>query len=188
VRELVTLVDRDDNVLGVEEKLRAHRDGKLHRAFSVFVFDAHRNLLIQRRARSKYHSGGLWSNTCCGHPRPGEAAALAAARRLAEEMGFVCELHYAFRVLYQADLGNSMIEHELDQVFVGRFDGPPAPSPGEVEECRWLPVEHLRRQLDQTPTNYTTWLDLLLKSTDWPVVDRILDLTDIQPARSGVNS
>lgn len=103
-------------------------------------------------------------------------------------MGFVCELHYAFRVLYQADLGNSMIEHELDQVFVGRFDGPPAPSPGEVEECRWLPVEHLRRQLDQTPTNYTTWLDLLLKSTDWPVVDRILDLTDIQPARSGVNS
>src|SRR5688572_2444920 len=141
--EFVTLVDADDNVLGSEAKLRAHRDGTLHRAFSIFVFDRDRRLLLQRRAPHKYHSASLWSNTCCGHPRPGEAPAMAAARRLQEEMGFSCDLHPAFRKIYRAMLPGSMVEHELDQVFVGRFDGVPSPNPLEVDDVTRLSLDEL---------------------------------------------
>lgn len=175
--EMVTLVDPHDNVVGVEEKIRAHREGKLHRAFSVFVFDAERHMLIQRRAAGKYHSAGLWSNTCCGHPRPGESTARAASRRLSEEMGFRCELHHAFRVRYRADLGNSMIEHEIDQVLVGRFDGMPAPDPLEVAEFMWMPSTELRVRIAAEPRDYTFWLRLLLESSEWAAVDDILDRT-----------
>ena len=180
--EWVTLVDREDNVVGVEEKLRAHREGKLHRAFSVFVFDAGGKLLLQRRARSKYHSGGLWSNTCCGHPRPGEPAQQAAERRLAEEMGFECALQRAFELQYRAELGDSMIEHEIDQVFVGRFDGTPAPDPLEVDEFLWMTPAALRTRVAAAPQESTSWLRLLLHSGDWRAVDEILDRTN-RPAR-----
>jgi len=172
--DLVTLVDRDDNVVGAEEKMRAHRDGTLHRAFSVFVFDDQRNLLLQRRAAGKYHSAGLWSNTCCGHPRPGESTANAAARRLPEEMGFSCELHHAFQVVYRADLENSLVEHELDRVYVGRFNGVPQPDPREVDGTRWINVHELRSAISEAPDRYTTWLRLLLVDEGWAAVEAIL--------------
>ena len=174
VPDLVTLVDRDDNVVGAEEKIRAHRKGKLHRAFSVFVFDEGRRLLIQRRATGKYHSGGLWSNTCCGHPRPGESADGAAERRLTEEMGFVCDLRPAFRTIYEMSVADSMIEHELNQVFIGWFNGSPSPDTREVEACRWMDLAQLRDSIDASPERYTPWLRLLLSNRDWPAMDEIL--------------
>ena len=174
VPDLVTLVDRDDNVVGAEEKIRAHREGKLHRAFSVFVFDEGRRLLIQRRATGKYHSGGLWSNTCCGHPRPGESADGAAERRLTEEMGFVCDLRPAFRTIYEMNVADSMIEHELNQVFIGWFNGSPSPDTREVEACRWMDLAQLRDSIDASPERYTPWLRLLLSNRDWPAMDEIL--------------
>ena len=155
VPDLVTLVDRDDNVVGAEDKIRAHREGKLHRAFSVFVFDEGRRLLIQRRATGKYHSGGLWSNTCCGHPRPGESADGAAERRLTEEMGFVCDLRPAFRTIYEMSVADSMIEHELNQVFIGWFNGSPSPDTREVEACRWMDLAELRDSIVASPERYT---------------------------------
>jgi isopentenyl-diphosphate Delta-isomerase len=174
VPDLVTLVDRDDNVVGAEEKIRAHREGKLHRAFSVFVFDGHSRLLIQRRATGKYHSAGLWSNTCCGHPRPGEPADGAAGRRLSEEMGFACDLRRAFRTIYEMSVANSMVEHELNQVFVGRFDGLPQPDSREVDEYRWVELTELRRSIQASPERYTPWLKLLLDNRDWAAVGEIL--------------
>jgi isopentenyl-diphosphate delta-isomerase len=175
VPDLVTLVDRDDNVVGAEEKIRAHREGKLHRAFSVFVFDEERRLLLQRRAAGKYHSGGLWSNTCCGHPRPGESPNGAAKRRLVEEMGFACDLRRAFRTIYEMSVADSMIEHELNQVFVGRFDGSPRPDSREVDACQWVDLRELRHSIEASPELYTPWLRLLLKNRDWPSVDDILE-------------
>src|SRR5918997_6672888 len=121
--EQVILVDEADREVGTGSKLEAHREGALHRAFSVFVFDRRGRLLLQKRAAGKYHSGGLWSNTCCGHPRPGEATAEAARRRLREEMNFDCELRAAFEFLYRAQFTNKLIEHEYDHVFVGEFGG-----------------------------------------------------------------
>ena len=174
VPDLVTLVDRDDNVVGAEEKIRAHREGKLHRAFSVFVFDEGRRLLIQRRATGKYHSGGLWSNTCCGHPRPGESADGAAERRLTEEMGFVCDLRPAFRTIYEMNVADSMIEHELNQVFIGWFNGSPSPDTREVEACRWMDLAELRDSIETSPERYTPWLRLLLTNRDWPAMDEIV--------------
>ena len=172
--ELVTLVDRDDNVVGVEEKLRAHRDGRLHRAFSVFVFDDRGRLLIQQRAVDKYHSGGLWSNTCCGHPRPGESSASAASRRLLEEMGFACELQDAFHLVYRAELDNSFVEHELDRVFVGRFNGEPHPDPREVAGTQWIPMPELLVRLKAQPGRFTRWLRLLVEDEQWVAVERLL--------------
>jgi len=172
--DLVTLVDRDDNVVGAEEKIRAHREGKLHRAFSVFVFDEDRRLLIQQRATGKYHSAGLWSNTCCGHPRPGESPDGAAGRRLTEEMGFACNLQPAFRTIYEMSVAGAMIEHELNQVFVGRFDGSPRPDSREVEDYQWISLAELRGSIAAAPERYTPWLKLLLESHDWTAVDELL--------------
>src|SRR4051812_34432219 len=123
--EQLILVDAHDRELGAGEKLQVHLAGALHRAFSIFVFDAAGRLLIQKRAPGKYHSAGLWSNTACGHPRPGEATAPAARRRLREEMGLDCELHEAFEFLYRAELGDALVEHEYDHVFVGTHVGDP---------------------------------------------------------------
>jgi isopentenyl-diphosphate Delta-isomerase len=123
VRDEVVLVNDDDEVIGVAEKLAAHLSGDLHRAFSIFVFNSAAQLLLQKRAASKYHSKGLWSNTCCGHPRPGESIEEASRRRLYEEMGFECEVRQVFALTYFAELDGGLFEHEYDHVFVGQFDG-----------------------------------------------------------------
>src|SRR6185503_9661232 len=123
--EMVVLVDEDDREAGTGEKMAVHRSGRLHRAFSVFVVDGEGRLLLQRRAAVKYHSAGLWSNTCCGHPRPGETILAAATRRLKEEMGFECRLRPAFSFIYRAALDHGLTEHELDHVLLGSHDGAP---------------------------------------------------------------
>lgn len=160
--EQVILVDEQDRELGAAEKMRVHRVGALHRAFSVFVFDSRGRLLLQKRAKGKYHSGGLWSNTACGHPRPGEATADAALRRLGEEMRFGCELRRAFGFIYRAELDNQLVEHEFDHVFTGQFDGEPAPDSSEVEDWRWVGLEELRRGLRLRPREYSYWLRVVL--------------------------
>lgn len=158
MEEEVILVDEYDNAVGIAGKLAAHRDGQLHRAFSIFVFDARGYLLLQQRAAGKYHSAGLWSNTCCSHPRPGEATAAATQRRLQEEMGIRCRLTEAFSFVYRADLGNGMTEHEFDHVLFGRYDGAPRPNPEEVDAWKWMAPDDLRRDLDVRPGRYSFWL------------------------------
>ena len=172
--EQLILVDEQDRELGVSYKLRAHVDGALHRAFSVFVFDRAGRLLLQRRARAKYHSGGLWSNTCCGHPRPGEETAAAARRRLLEEMNVACELRAAFGFIYRAELENALVEHEYDHVFVGEFEGAPAPDPSEVEEWKWMDMQELRRELHEEPSRYSYWLKTVVEGGSWQRLDALM--------------
>ncbi len=159
----VVLVDADDRELGTADKLSVHRDGRLHRAVSVFLFDGEGRWLLQRRADGKYHSPGLWSNTACTHPRPGERPAEAASRRLAEEMGVRCLLRPAFVRVYRAELDGPepLVEHELDHVFVGDFVGQPAPSPVEVSDWTWAHPDALVDDLDARPERYTPWFRLL---------------------------
>jgi isopentenyl-diphosphate delta-isomerase len=156
--EQVTLVDRDDRELGVEGKLAAHQSGKLHRAFSIFLFDAQGRVLLQQRALVKYHSGGLWSNTCCSHPRPGEDSLAAARRRLVEEMGIDCALTQKFSFIYRAVLPNGLIEHEYLHVFFGRYDGEPTPNPDEVEAWKWVDLHELSADVRNNPDAYSFWL------------------------------
>ena len=166
--EELILVDAHDRELGAGEKLQVHLAGALHRAFSVFVFDRVGRLLMQKRAAGKYHSAGLWSNTACGHPRPGEATEAAARRRLREEMGLDCELRAAFEFLYRAELEGALVEHEYDHVFVGTLDGgDPAPDPAEVEDWRWVGMDELRRGLREEPQRYSYWLKAAVECAGW---------------------
>ena len=160
--EQLILVDADDREVGVKEKLQTHLEGALHRAFSVFVFDANRRLLLQRRAPTKYHSGGLWSNTACGHPRPGEPTLVAAHRRLKEEMGFDCELRRAFGFVYRAELESELVEHEFDHIFVGQYEGALAPDPSEVVDWRWVEWKELADNVRVEPHRYSSWLNALI--------------------------
>lgn len=161
--ETVTLVDLQDRVVGKAEKLKAHREGLLHRAFSVVVFDAQHRILLQRRHVDKYHSGGLWSNTACGHPRPSEIVADAAARRLYEEMGITCDLTHQFGFVYRADVEDGLVEYEYDHVFFGRYDRDPTPDETEVEEWRWAAPTEIASDLADQPEAYTYWFRVLFR-------------------------
>ena len=158
--ENVVLVDPEDHHLGTMEKMEAHRRGALHRAFRVFVFNSRGELLLHRRALKKYHSGGLWTNTCCSHPRPDELVVDAAQRRLVEEMGMRCQLEPKFSFVYRADLDHGMIEHELDHVLIGYSDVPPKPNPEEVCEIRYMPVNEVQADLAAHPGKYTAWFKI----------------------------
>lgn len=155
----VVLVDPADRVLGTATKERAHAEGLLHRAVSVVITDEGGNVLLQRRADDKYHSAGLWTNACCTHPTPRESPRRAAIRRLREEMGIRCRIRPAGIYRYRAQLTNGLIEHELDHVFVGRWEGTPRPDPSEVAEWRWLSVADLMRDIATRPWRYTAWLN-----------------------------
>jgi isopentenyl-diphosphate Delta-isomerase len=158
--ERVVLVDSDDNYLGTAEKLHAHRAGLLHRAISVFLLNPAGEVLMQRRAAGKYHSAGLWSNTCCSHPRPGETPQAAAERRLMEEMGIACELRPVFSFLYRAELDPELTEHELDHVFLGTTATDPTPDPDEVGEWRWVAMGAIERDLATAPDQFTAWFPI----------------------------
>ncbi len=160
--EQVILVDADDRPTGTMGKLEAHRRGALHRAFSVFGFDGLGRLLLQRRADAKYHSGGLWTNTCCSHPRPGEEIGAAARRRLREEMGLEFPITPAFTFLYQADFANGLREHELDHVLFGRCDADPRPDPAEVAAWRYVALPELAAEVKSHPERFTAWLAICL--------------------------
>jgi isopentenyl-diphosphate delta-isomerase len=140
----VILVDSNDAPIGTMEKLEAHQKGALHRAFSVFAFNGRGELLLQRRAPHKYHSAGLWTNTCCSHPAPGEDTEAAAHRRLQEEMGFDCPITHIGSLTYRTEFANGLIEHEFDHIFIGRFDGQPVLNPEEADASRWISEEGLR--------------------------------------------
>lgn len=153
----VILVDQADRPVGRMEKQEAHRKGLLHRAFSVFLLDGSK-LLIQRRALDKYHCGGLWSNTCCSHPAPGEPVLLAAERRLDEELGIKnARLRELDTFLYRAAFPNGLAEHELDHVLLGEYSGPVQPDPMEIAQVRWIDLEELQRDLQAFPQWYTPW-------------------------------
>jgi len=160
VSETVILVDKDDHNVGTMGKLLAHQRGELHRAFSVFVFDENGRWLLQKRNADKYHSGGLWTNTCCSHPGPGEETEVAAQGRLAVEMGITVPVSYAFRFTYRAELDHGLTEHEVDHVFFGRFDGTPQPHPREVSDWRWMNFEALQAELANEPEHFTHWFRL----------------------------
>jgi isopentenyl-diphosphate delta-isomerase len=162
--EQVIRVDRRDQVQGYAGKLEVHRAGLLHRAFSVLVFNAQGHLLLQRRAGCKYHFAGLWSNTCCGHPRPGETTTCAASRRLEEEFGFTTHLVEFAQLVYQArDPVSTLVEHEYLHVFRGLFPGKLQPNPDEVDAWRWMSVPHLRQKLRESPDSFTPWFALLTR-------------------------
>jgi isopentenyl-diphosphate delta-isomerase len=163
MEEMLILVDQNDQPIGVEEKLAAHRKGKLHRAFSVFVFNSRGELLLQKRAQHKYHSGGAWTCACDGHPRPGELTIDAARRRLEEEMGFDCHLEEALHFTYRTELDNDLIEHEYDYILVGRFDGEPTPDPEEASDWKWISQEALKKDLQKNPERYASWFKIAIE-------------------------
>lgn len=161
--EIINVVDREGRRTGTITKLLAHETGQLHEAFSIFIFNSKGELLLQRRARTKYHSGGLWTNTCCGHPREGEMVEKAAHRRLFEEMGMRCDMKKVSSFLYRTELLNGLIEHEFDYIFVGRYDDSPLVNPQEVDEYYWVTMSDLLDDIKTNPDSYTYWLKEIMK-------------------------
>ncbi len=160
--ELLILVDNEDNEIGLLDKTTVHKTGVLHRAFSVFIFNSKGDLLLQQRALSKYHSPGLWSNTCCSHPRMGETTLDACKRRLAEEMGMSSELKFEFSFTYRAEFENGLTEHEFDHVYFGYSNELPNADPGEVMDSKYITIQELQKEVEVRPENYTEWLKICL--------------------------
>jgi isopentenyl-diphosphate delta-isomerase len=159
----VQLVDAEDNPNGSMEKLEAHEKGTLHRALSVLIINSKKEILLQRRALGKYHSPGLWTNTCCSHPYPGEDPNEAAKRRLQEEMGMSSELTFLFKFQYKCDFENGLIEHELDHVFIGKTDDTPHLNTDEAMAFKWMSIENLEQDMLSYPENYTFWFKLIIE-------------------------
>ena len=153
----VILVSERDEELGVMDKMEVHQKGLLHRAFSVFIFDQDGKMLLQQRAEKKYHGGLLWTNACCSHPYPNEKIEGAAERRLREELGFTIPLAKVFAFTYKAEVENNLIEHEYDHVFVGEYNGLINPNVDEVADYKYVAMEELENQLNETPASFTTW-------------------------------
>ncbi len=158
----IIIVDEQNHQIGVGGKMQVHKEGKLHRSFSVLISNHKGQVLLQKRAKEKYHSPGLWSNTCCSHPRPNCDIVAEAKRRLKEEMGIACELKEAFTFIYKTQVGN-MIENEFDHVFVGKFDGTPSPNPEEVESWKWVDLQELEKDVEDNPDKYAYWFKLIIK-------------------------
>jgi len=160
--ENVVLVNEQDEPIGLMEKMEAHEKALLHRAFSVFVMNKEGEMLLQRRALSKYHSPGLWTNTACSHPRQNELPIEAAHRRLEEEMGFDCDIKKAFHFIYKAPFDNGLTEHELDHVFIGEWSGDPTPNAEEVGEWRYISLPDLEKEVAERPEDFTIWFRIAL--------------------------
>jgi isopentenyl-diphosphate delta-isomerase len=156
----VILVDETDKPLGTMEKMEAHRKALLHRAFSVFIFNEKGDMLLQKRAAGKYHSGGLWTNACCSHPRPGTDVIEAAAQRLMEEMGFSAKLVKLFDFIYRAPYDNGLTEHEFDHVLVGTYDGDIFPNPEEVSDFCYKSLPEIRHSLQSNGAEYSEWFKI----------------------------
>lgn len=158
----VILVNTKDEWMGVMDKMDAHREGLLHRALSVFILNEHNELLLQKRAATKYHSGGLWSNTCCSHPYPGESTQAAAHRRLQEELGFDCKLKEAFTFSYTSDMGNGLIENEYDHIYTGQYKGEINMNKDEVQDYKYISFDELNTWMKNEPTAFTAWFHLVM--------------------------
>jgi isopentenyl-diphosphate delta-isomerase len=160
--EFVILVDEQDREVGEAEKMQTHKFGLLHRAFSVLIYNTKGEMLLQQRAATKYHSAGLWSNACCGHPRPGEKIEDAARRRLKEELGFNCSLKFSFKFIYKAYFENSLKEHELDHVFTGIYDSEVLPDKNEVQAYRWVSMENLKNEIIENHSSFSVWFQKII--------------------------
>jgi len=165
MEEKVILVDEQDNQLGLMPKMEAHEKAVLHRAFSVFIFNENRELMLQQRAAHKYHSPLLWTNTCCSHQRDGESNIEAGKRRLDEEMGFSADLKEVFSFVYKAPFDNGLTEHELDHVMVGDYNGEPKINPEEVESYKWMTMDAVKNDIETNPDNYTAWFKIIFKES-----------------------
>jgi|SRR5690606_2572322 len=165
--EEVVLVDKWDKEIGTMEKMEAHKKGILHRAFSVLLFDVKGNMLLQKRSKNKYHSGGLWTNACCSHPLPGENIESATRRRLQEEMGIDVQPTFSHTFIYKAALEDHLIEHELDHVFIGTYSGSPSVNKAEVEDWKYVEMEWLKRDMAAHPDSYTVWFKLIVNQPEF---------------------
>lgn len=161
--EEVILVDENNNQIGTAEKIYAHRHALLHRAFSILIFNKEGEMLLQERASTKYHSGGLWTNACCGHTRPNEPLINAAHRRLGEEMGFDCPLEERFHFIYKVPLDNELSEHEYLTVFKGEYNGNIRPNPEEADGYQWISMQKLKEELETHPKQFTFWFKLIME-------------------------
>ena len=174
IKQEVILVDKNNKEIGFEEKIKAHKKGLLHRAFSIFIFNSKNELLLQQRAKTKYHSETLWSNTVCSHPKPKETYTQATHRRLKEEMGFDCELKKLFCFIYRADFQNGLIENEYDCVFIGKYDKEPELNPEEVMDYKWISITDLKKDIMINPNKYSFWLKIALEKIEITDIDKII--------------
>jgi len=163
IEENVILVNENDEQIGVMPKMEAHQKAMLHRAFSVFIFNNKNELMLQQRAMHKYHSPGLWTNTCCSHQRVGESNIEAGKRRLQEEMGFVTELQETISFIYKAPFDNGLTEHEFDHVMIGYYDEEPKINLDEVSDWKWMALDHLKTDMNSHPENYTAWFKIIFE-------------------------
>ncbi|MDC1216633.1 isopentenyl-diphosphate Delta-isomerase [Flavobacteriaceae bacterium] len=161
MKEEVILVDTSDNPIGTMPKMEAHEKAALHRAFSVFIINKEGQLMLQQRALHKYHSPGLWTNTCCSHQRLGETNLEAGARRLQEEMGFETPLEELFSFIYKAPFDNGLTEHELDHILLGYYDAVPEINEEEVASWKWMDLEQVAKEKKTKPENYTVWFKII---------------------------
>ena len=162
--EKVILVDENDRQIGLMPKMEAHEKGLLHRAFSVFVFNDRNELMLQQRSKSKYHSPGLWTNTCCSHQREGETNIEAGKRRLREEMGFSTELKDTISFIYKAPFDNGLTEHEFDHILVGKYNQNPDLNPEEAADFKWMTLEDVKVDMEKNPEIYTEWFKIIFSN------------------------
>ncbi len=176
MEQKVILVDNNDREIGLEEKMKAHSNGgKLHRAISIFVFNSKGETMLQQRADTKYHSQGLWSNTCCSHPYENEAVLDAAHRRLREEMGFDCDLVDSFSFVYKVPVGNGLTEHEFDHVLFGIYNDSPKINRDEAKDWKWMKVEEMLTDVKKNGKNYTEWLKILVNGKLYSEIEKFLN-------------
>lgn len=161
--EKVILVNEQDEQIGLMPKMEAHEKALLHRAFSVFVFNHKNDLMLQQRALSKYHSPGLWTNTCCSHQREGESNVEAGKRRLQEEMGFTTDLEDTISFIYKAPFDNGLTEHEFDHILVGNYEAEPIINPDEVADWKWMSLEDVKKDMELNPSLYTEWFIIIFE-------------------------
>lgn len=162
--DYVILVDENDNDIGIEEKILAHQQKLLHRAFSIFLFNDNFEILLQKRAPNKYHSGNLWTNTCCSHPLQNLSLIESAKKRLIEEMGIEANLNKVFSFIYEAEFENGLHEHEFDHVLFGRFNGEPILNPYEAVDFRWITISELKDEIQNNPNKFTFWLRIMFSN------------------------
>jgi len=162
MEEQIIIVDENDQQIGMGGKLKVHQDGSLHRAFSIYIFNDQDELMLQQRAKDKYHCGGLWTNTTCSHPRIDEDLSAAAHRRLKEEMGFDTDLKKVTEFIYKVGFDNGLTEHEYLHVFIGRYNKDPQLNPEEVQGWKRIKIEELEKEIEENPKAYTYWMEKTL--------------------------